>query len=60
MHSDIHLAVAHESARNRLEGAGEHRASRRSPSGLRARLFSRARAAAAPSLPSRAAPGMDA
>jgi hypothetical protein len=58
MHSPIHIAIAHESARARVE-ARDQTARRRPFAALRARRASRA-LAAAPGIPSRAAPGTDA
>ena len=56
MHSALHLAVAHESARVRLERR-DHRRGGRPFAAIRARV-ARARDAAAPTIPSRAAPGI--
>jgi hypothetical protein len=54
MHTSIHVTFAEESARARTE---RHAGGRGPLAGLRARLH---RAAAAPGVPSRAAPGTDA
>jgi hypothetical protein len=57
MHSPIHLAIAHESARARTERRPGRSAGARPFAAIRARI-SRARDAAAPAVPSRAAPGV--